>query len=135
MKKKVVLVLLCATMVVSLATGCGSAAGSSSKTGSSDATASASTSASADGSEAAADTSASGDQWFASDIDTSEHVVINYVTTGNKPDNDNTTQMLDQLNKILTEKCNAEIQITYIEWTDYLTNYNLLLIVKTVRGF
>lgn len=127
MKKKVVSVLLCATMVVSLATGCGSAAGSSSKTGSSDATASASTSASADGSEAAADTSASGDQWFASDIDTSEHVVINYVTTGNKPDNDNTTQMLDQLNKILTEKCNAEIQITYIEWTDYLTNYNLLL--------
>ena len=60
-------------------------------------------------------------------IDTSEHVVITYMTTGNKPANTNTDEMLEQLNAILTEKVNAELQIYYIEWTDYLTNYNLTL--------
>ncbi|MCD8396136.1 MAG: substrate-binding domain-containing protein [Lachnospiraceae bacterium] len=64
------------------------------------------------------------------DIDTSEHVVINYMTTGDKPTGealDNLNAMLEQLNAILTEKVNAEIEIYYIEWTDYLSNYNLTL--------
>lgn len=74
----------------------------------------------------AADT-ASDEEWFSSDIDTSEHVTIVYVTTGNKPTNTATDDMLAQLNEILTEKVNAELEIYYIEWTDYLTNYNLLL--------
>ena len=59
--------------------------------------------------------------------DTSKHVVINYMTTGNKPTNGATEKMLERLNKILNEKCNAELQIYYIPWTDYLTNYNLTL--------
>lgn len=61
------------------------------------------------------------------DVDTSEHVVINYMTTGDAPTNDSTQKMLDELNAILTEKVNAELQIYYIGWTDYLSNYNLTL--------
>ncbi len=38
-----------------------------------------------------------------------------------------TQKMLDELNAILTEKVNAELQIYYIGWTDYLSNYNLTL--------
>lgn len=59
--------------------------------------------------------------------DTSKHVVIQYMTTGDKPTNGATEKMLEKLNAILTEKCNAELQIYYIPWTDYLTNYNLTL--------
>lgn len=61
------------------------------------------------------------------DVDISEHVVINYMVTGDKPTNDYTDQMLEELNAILTEKVNAELQIYYIGWTDYLSNYNLTL--------
>ncbi len=61
------------------------------------------------------------------DVDTSEHVVINYMVTGDAPSNDATQKVLDELNAILTEKVNAEIQIYYIGWTDYLSNYNLTL--------
>lgn len=60
-------------------------------------------------------------------IDTSEHVVINYMTTGDKPTNGKTEAMLEKLNAILTEKVNAELNIYWIEWTDYMTNYNLTL--------
>ena len=61
------------------------------------------------------------------DVDTSEHVVINYMTPGDAPTNDATQKMLDELNEILTEKVNAELQIYYIGWTDCLSNYNLTL--------
>lgn len=47
-------------------------------------------------------------------IDTSKHVVIQYMTTGNKPTNGATEKMLAKLNAILNEKCNAELQIYYI---------------------
>ncbi len=60
--------------------------------------------------------------------DFSEHVVITYMTTGNPPANDATDKMLKKLNAILTEKVNAELQIYYIPWTNYLTTYNLTLI-------
>jgi len=62
------------------------------------------------------------------DVDTSEHVVINYMTTGDAPSAANAgaqDEMLAELNKILTEKVNAEINIVWISWTDYLANYNL----------
>lgn len=35
--------------------------------------------------------------------------------------------MMEKLNAILTEKVNAELEIYYIGWTDYLSNYNLTL--------
>lgn len=60
-------------------------------------------------------------------IDTSEHVVITYMTTGDKPTNGATEEVIAELNKILKEKVNAEIEIYYIGWTDYLSNYNLTL--------
>jgi len=63
----------------------------------------------------------------ASAIDTSEHVVIKYMITGNKPTNDQNIALFEKINAILTEKVNAELEIYWIEWTDYLTNYNLTL--------
>ena len=59
------------------------------------------------------------------DVDTSKHVVINYMTTGDAPKTGCNPEMLAQLNAILTEKVNAEINIVWISWTDYLANYNL----------
>lgn len=55
------------------------------------------------------------------------HIILTYMTPGNKPTNRATEDMLKQLNKILTEKVNAEIEIYYIPWNDYLTNYDLKL--------
>ena len=57
----------------------------------------------------------------------SHHVIITYMTTGNKPTNDATEEMLQKLNAILTKKVNAELEIYYIPWNDYLTNYDLKL--------
>jgi putative aldouronate transport system substrate-binding protein len=55
------------------------------------------------------------------------HIILTYMTLGNKPANSATEDMLKQLNKILTEKVNAELEIYYIPWNDYLTNYDLKL--------
>ena len=60
-------------------------------------------------------------------IDTSEHVVITYLVTGNVPTNKTMTETLPKLNEILTEKVNAELNVQWIEWTDYLSNYNLAI--------
>ena len=51
-------------------------------------------------------------------IDTSKHEVINMLVLGNKPTNGRLEAMLDKLNPILTEKVNAELEFTYVEWTD-----------------
>lgn len=63
------------------------------------------------------------------DIDTSEHVVITYLTIGNEPagTRKNYDEMMKELNKLLTEKCNAELEIYFIPWTDYLANYDFTL--------
>lgn len=117
MKKKLVGLLLSAVMVTGLV-GCGSA--STTESGGAKSDTSASTTESGN-----LDTSAS-----AAEIDTSEHVVITYMTTGDKPSGEAETrynEMMEQLNAILTEKCNAELQTYFISWTDYLSNYNLTL--------
>ena len=57
----------------------------------------------------------------------SEHVVINYMTTGDAPSGEakeRLDEMMAELNAILTEKVNAELEIYYISWTDYLSNYH-----------
>ena len=59
--------------------------------------------------------------------DLSEHVKITYMTVGDKPANGKTEEVLQRVNEILTEKVNAELEIYYIGWTDYLTNYDLTL--------
>ncbi|GHV54849.1 hypothetical protein AGMMS49579_16250 [Spirochaetia bacterium] len=53
-------------------------------------------------------------------------MVITYMTTGDIPTNE-TEAVLKVINQKLTEKVNAEIRIRWIEWTDYMTNYNLTL--------
>ena len=59
------------------------------------------------------------------DVDTSKHVVVNYMTTGDAPTTGANAEMMAELNKILTDKINAELNIVWISWTDYLANYNL----------
>ncbi len=102
MKKKLVSVLLTAAMVMSLPTACF---------------------AEADG--------GSEDPWAEAwaDVDTSEHVVISYMTTGDAPTQtaERYEEMMAKLNELLTEKVNAELDIYFIPWTDYLSNYNLTL--------
>jgi hypothetical protein len=58
--------------------------------------------------------------------DLSKHAVITYLTTGDIPTNE-TELALKEVNRLLTEKVNAEIKIHWIEWTNYGTNYNLTL--------
>jgi hypothetical protein len=60
-------------------------------------------------------------------IDTSKHAVINYLVTGNVPTNKTMTDTLPKLNEVLTQKANAELKVQWIEWTDYLSNYNLAI--------
>ena len=124
MKKKALAVLLAATMTAGL-TACGG--GDTAPTADS-------------GSKTEADSAATGDdasdkdaapaENAAADADTSEHVVITYMTTGDAPSGDalNTyNDMMEKLNAILTEKVNAELETYFISWTDYLANYNLTL--------
>lgn len=61
-------------------------------------------------------------------IDTSSHEVINMLVLGNKPTNGRLEAMLEKLNPILEEKVNAELEFTYVEWTDWQTQYNLKLL-------
>ena len=63
-------------------------------------------------------------------IDTSEHVKIVYLVTGDKPTN-RTDEILASINAILTEKINAELEFRWIEWTDWQTQYNLALATQS----
>ncbi len=58
------------------------------------------------------------------------HVIITYLTTGNKPKDSGTSEMLEKLNERLTKLVNAELVIYYIPWNNYQTNYNLKLAEK-----
>ena len=125
MKKKALAVLLAATMTAGLtACGGGGDAAPTADSGSKTEADSAATGDDASGKDAAPADNA------ASDADTSEHVVITYMTTGDAPSGDalNTYYvMMEKLNAILTEKVNAELETYFISWTDYLANYNLTL--------
>ena len=124
MKKKALAVLLAATMTAGLTACGGGDAAPTADSGSKTEADSAATGDDASGKDAApADNTAS-------DADTSEHVVITYMTTGDAPSGDalNTyNDMMEKLNAILTEKVNAELETYFISWTDYLANYNLTL--------
>lgn len=60
------------------------------------------------------------------EIDTSEHVTISYLTLGDIPTNE-TERALAAVNEILTEEVNAEMSLRWIEWADYTAQYNLAL--------
>ena len=120
MKKKLVSLLLATTMVAGLA-GCGGSNGGSSDT-------SATTDTKSETSATTADTSSTeAASTETADIDTSEHVVITYMTTGGSDEGNGNADMLAKLNEILTEKVNAELKIYHIDWTNYLSVYNLTL--------
>jgi len=114
MKKKVLAIALVMIMILGL-TACGSSESGTNEDG--DQT--------SNGNTTSEDNTSSD-----SEADTDEHVVITYMVTGDKPDGDKAArldEMLEELNGILTEKVNAELEIYYIGWTDYLSNYNLTL--------
>ena len=114
--KRLGAMLLAGTMLLG-ATACGGGSNSS-------------TTGNAAKSENSASTTETGGTTSSGDIDTSEHVVITYMVTGDKPDGksaERLDEMMEKLNAILTEKVNAELEIYYIGWTDYLSNYNLTL--------
>ena len=46
---------------------------------------------------------------------------------GNKPTNGRLEAALKQVNEKLTKKINAELELQYVEWADWQTQYNLLL--------
>lgn len=123
MKKKLLAVILATTMVASLV-ACGSNSGSG---GSSSSDSSSSGSGASSGDSSSADSSSG--ETASADIDTSEHVKIVYMTTGDAPTQtkERYEEMMAQLNALLTEKVNAELEIYFIPWTDYLSNYNLTL--------
>lgn len=134
MKKKLLAVLLAASMIASL-TACGGGSDASSDntpaaedSSSADDSSSSDDSAPADDSASADDTTTNSDDPWAN-VDTSEHVVITYMTTGDTPSGtkEKYDEMMAKLNEILTEKVNAELDINFISWTDYLSNYNLTL--------
>ncbi len=66
--------------------------------------------------------------WFPG-VDTSEHVVLTYLVTGDIPTN-KTNDVLKVFNEKLTAAINAEIQVEWIEWTDWQTKYNLALAMQ-----
>lgn len=137
MKKKLLAVLLAAAMTAGLTACGGGGAASDSGSSSSDKAAETTTETEekTDTADAAETQEASGDESSAdpsdpwANIDTSEHVVITYMTTGDAPSGtkEKYDEMMVELNKILTEKVNAELDINFISWTDYLSNYNLTL--------
>ena len=112
MKKKLLATLLSASMVLGIA-ACGSSTADTSAPA--DTTAKTETKTETTTTDAGSTETAD-----ASAIDTSEHVVITYMTTGGAPEGNQTDEMLRQLNEILTEKVNAELEVYYIDWTDYL---------------
>ena len=63
-----------------------------------------------------------------SDIDFGEPpTTVTYLTIGDKPTNGQTEIVIDELNKILTEKVNAKLDIYYVGWDEYLKKYNNVL--------
>ncbi|SFC09231.1 DUF3502 domain-containing protein [Butyrivibrio sp. YAB3001] len=62
------------------------------------------------------------------DIDFREEpTTITYLTIGDKPVNGQTEKVIEELNKILIKKVNAQLDIYYVGWNDYLSNYNRVL--------
>ncbi len=66
--------------------------------------------------------------WFPG-VDTSEHVVVTMLVTGNVPTN-KTDEVLAVFNEKLTAAINAELRIQWIEWADWQTKYQLALAMQ-----
>lgn len=53
---------------------------------------------------------------------------ITMLTMGNKPTNGRLEAMLEKLNELLVAKANAKLDMFYIEWADWQTQYNVQLL-------
>ncbi len=53
---------------------------------------------------------------------------ITMLTMGNKPTNGRLEAMLEKLNELLVKKVNAKLDLFYIEWADWQTQYNVQLL-------
>ena len=60
-------------------------------------------------------------------IDTSKFVTISHLSLGNKPTNGQYEAVKAEWDKYLKDKLNCALEVQYIGWTDYMTQYNLLL--------
>lgn len=61
------------------------------------------------------------------DYDISEFVTISHLSLGERPDSGQYEVVKEEWDAYLKDIVNAELEILYIGWTDYLTNYNLML--------
>ncbi|WP_026661102.1 DUF3502 domain-containing protein [Butyrivibrio sp. AC2005] len=62
-----------------------------------------------------------------SQADISEHVVITYLTIGDRPEGkaaERLRETITSLNEILGDKLNAELSIDFVPWDNFLVNYN-----------
>ena len=55
-------------------------------------------------------------------------VEITMLTMGNKPTNGRLEAMLEKLNARLLEQANAKLDLFFIEWADWQTQYNVQLL-------
>lgn len=53
---------------------------------------------------------------------------ITMLVLGDKPTNGRLEKMLEKLNALLTEKANATLDLFYVEWADWQTQYNVQLL-------
>jgi len=60
-------------------------------------------------------------------VDISEFVTVSHLSLGDKPSSGQYEVVKAEWDKYLKDKLNAALEIQYIGWTDYLTQYNLLL--------
>lgn len=65
------------------------------------------------------------------EIDTSEFVTVKMLVLGDPPAGDTDEKMLEQLNPILEERLNANLEMTWIEWNNYDTKYQMDLVSGT----
>ncbi|MDD2971364.1 MAG: extracellular solute-binding protein [Lachnospiraceae bacterium] len=109
MRRKVVSLILAATMLTTILTGCGSKAST---------TATDNTNETATSSEASATPKASGE------LDTSEEVNLTMYVISDRPAGQDVVD--ENINKILKEKLNCTLTINWIPWSDYPNKYPLL---------
>lgn len=68
-----------------------------------------------------------------SGYDLSEHVIITYLTIGDRPEGkaaERLRETITELNEILGDELNAELNIDFIGWEDYLDKYNEKIALK-----
>ncbi len=133
MKQKLALLLALAMLCVVFAGCSGGASSSSSASTGGSSSSSTSTASSASDTSSRPDTdpvSVSGefpDFSYVDGIDTSEFVTVDWLMVGDVPDNGQTDAVLEKINEILRRELNCELRLSFIGWTEYLSNYNLRL--------